>query len=39
VKVVVKAPADKLPCTAPEAPPSDCISMTSKVCPKMFFLP
>jgi hypothetical protein len=29
VKVVVRAPAESAPWTAPEAPPSDCISMTS----------
>ena len=28
VKVVVSAPAARLPCTAPAAPASDCISLT-----------
>ena len=28
VKVVVNAPAARLPCTAPAAPASDCISLT-----------
>ncbi len=36
VKVVVSAPAESAPWTAPEAPPSDCISATSTRCPKMF---
>ncbi len=39
VKVVVRAPAVSEPCTAPEAPPSDCISTTSTVWPKMFLRP
>ena len=39
VKVVVRAPAESEPWTAPEAPPSDCISTTSTVWPKMFFRP
>ena len=39
VYVVVSAPAAKEPCTAPAAPPSDCISHTFTVVPKMFFLP
>ena len=38
VNVVVRAPAEREPWTAPEAPPSDCISTTSTFCPKMFFL-
>jgi hypothetical protein len=29
VKVVVSAPVMSAPCTAPAAPPSDCISITS----------
>ena len=37
VKVVVSAPALNEPCTAPAAPPSDCISTTSSARPKMFF--
>jgi len=37
VKVVVRAPAVSAPCTAPEAPPSDCISMTVGTVPQMFF--
>ena len=39
VKVVVSAPACSAPCTAPAAPPSDCISTTSGTMPQMFFLP
>ena len=39
VKVVVRAPAWSAPWTAPAAPPSDCISMTSGTMPQMFFLP
>ena len=39
VNVVVNAPADKEPCTAPAAPASDCISVTCTVCPKIFSLP
>ena len=39
VKVVVSAPAARLPWTAPAAPASDCISMTFTVSPKMFFSP
>ena len=39
VNVVVSAPACSAPCTAPAAPPSLCISMTSGTVPKMFFLP
>jgi hypothetical protein len=37
VKVVVSAPACSAPCTAPAAPPSDCISTTSGTpCPRGF---
>ena len=39
VKVVVSAPACSAPWTAPAAPPSDCISMTSGTVPQMFVLP
>ena len=39
VKVVVSAPACSAPCTAPAAPPSDCISTTSGTMPQMFLLP
>ena len=39
VKVVVKAPEHRLPCKAPDAPPSDCISTTLTLCPKIFVLP
>src|SRR5512147_3064416 len=39
VKVVVSAPAWRAPCTAPAAPPSDCISVTETASPHMFFLP
>ena len=39
VKVVVRAPAVREPCIAPAAPPSDCISTTRAVWPKMFFTP
>ena len=39
VYVLVSAPAPSEPCTVPEAPPSDCISTTFTVVPKMFFLP
>jgi len=33
VKVVVNAPACRAPCTAPAAPPSDCISTTEGTLP------
>jgi hypothetical protein len=33
VNVVASAPACSAPCTAPAAPPSDCISLTSGTCP------
>ncbi len=39
VNEVVSAPACSAPCTAPEAPPSDCISVTCGTVPQMFFLP
>ena len=39
VNVVVNAPAESDPWTAPAAPPSDCISATLSTCPKIFFLP
>src|SRR5574342_1048120 len=39
VKVVVRAPACSAPWTAPEAPPSDCISVTVGTVPQTFFLP
>ncbi len=39
VKVVVSAPAWSEPWTAADAPPSDCISMTSGTTPQMLVLP
>ena len=39
VKVEVKAPAWRAPWTAPAAPASDCISLTSGIWPQMFFWP
>ena len=36
VNVVASAPACSAPCTAPAAPPSDCISVTSGTRPQMF---
>jgi hypothetical protein len=39
VKVVVKAPPWSEPCTAADAPPSDCISITSGTTPQMLVLP
>ena len=39
VKVVVSAPAVREPCTAPEAPPSDCISVTTGTLPQMLVSP
>src|SRR5512136_3486392 len=39
VKVVVMAPPCSAPWTAPEAPPSDCISTTVGTAPQMFFFP
>ena len=39
VKVVDSAPACTEPCTAAEAPPSDCISMTSGTTPQTLVRP
>ena len=39
VKVVVRAPAVREPCTAPAAPPSDCMTDTFTGWPNMFFRP
>ena len=39
VNVVVKAPVCSAPCTAPDAPPSDCISITVGTVPHRFFCP
>ena len=39
VNVVVKAPVCKAPCTAPEAPPSLCISVTMGTSFQIFFSP
>src|SRR5512136_765548 len=39
VNVVVRAPACSAPCTAPDAPPSDCISVTCGTVPQMFLRP
>src|SRR5512140_3840464 len=39
VNVVVREPACSDPWTAPEAPPSDCISITSGTVPQMFRRP
>src|SRR5262245_41107454 len=39
VKVVESAPACNAPCTAPAAPPSDCISAISGITPQRFVLP
>ena len=39
VKVVVRAPAAREPCTAPAAPASDCSSAILIGWPKRFFLP
>src|SRR5512137_211220 len=36
VKVVVSAPVWSAPCTAPDAPPSDCISTTRGTVPQIF---
>ena len=36
VKVVVSEPVCSAPCTAPAAPPSDCISTTRGTVPQMF---
>ena len=39
VKVVAIAPACSAPCTAPAAPPSDCISATSGTTPQRLVFP
>ena len=39
VKVLARAPAESAPWIAPAAPPSDCISVTLTVLPKMFLRP
>ena len=39
VNVVVSAPATKEPCTAPEAPPSDCSSFTEGMLPQRLVSP
>ena len=39
VKVVQSAPACRAPCTAPAAPPSDCISTTFGTIPQRFLRP
>ena len=39
VNVVVSEPAWSAPCTAPAAPPSDCISMTAGTSPHRFGRP
>ena len=39
VNVVERAPAWIAPCTAPAAPPSDCISTTSGTLPHTFWWP
>ena len=39
MKVVDSAPACSAPCTAPMAPPSDCISVTSGTTPQMLVFP
>ena len=39
VKVVVRAPLWSAPCTAPAAPPSDCICWMDGTCPQMFLIP
>jgi len=39
VKDVAREPAWRAPCTAPAAPPSDCISMTEGIVPQMFLRP
>ena len=39
VKVVVSAPDCSAPCTAPAAPPSDCISCTTGTLPQRFGRP
>jgi hypothetical protein len=39
VNVVVSDPAWSAPCTAPAAPPSDCISITAGTSPQRFTFP
>jgi len=39
VKVVVRAPLAREPCTAPAAPASDCISRMERTWPQAFFRP
>ena len=39
VNVVVIEPVCSAPCTAPDAPPSLCISATSGTVPQIFFFP
>ena len=39
VKVVTRAPVANAPCTAPAAPASDCIAVTSGIVPQMFVSP
>ena len=39
VKVVVSAPLCSAPCTAPAAPPSDCICCTTGTLPQMLRMP
>src|SRR5512138_701693 len=39
VKVVVSEPVCRAPCTAPAAPPSDCISTTRGTVPHKFLTP
>ena len=39
VYVVVRAPLCSEPCTAPAAPPSDCICCTTGTLPQMFSMP
>ena len=39
VKVVASAPAESIPCSAPAAPPSLCISVSRIFCPNTLRLP
>ena len=39
VNVVVRAPLWSAPCTAPAAPPSDCICWMTGIWPQMFLIP
>ena len=39
MKVVASAPLCSAPCSAPAAPPSDCISCTTGTVPKMLAMP